>query len=39
MGLDHKGRIAPGCDADLVFLDGDLRVRRTMVAGRVVFQA
>jgi N-acetylglucosamine-6-phosphate deacetylase len=31
---EHKGRIAPGFDADLVILDRDLRVVRTIVAGR-----
>jgi predicted amidohydrolase YtcJ len=29
---DRRGRLSPGCDADLVILDGD-RVRATMVAG------
>jgi predicted amidohydrolase YtcJ len=32
---DRRGRLSPGCDADLVVLDGD-RVRATMVAGRWV---
>ena len=32
---DRRGRLSPGCDADLVILDGD-RVRATMVAGEWV---
>jgi N-acetylglucosamine-6-phosphate deacetylase len=39
LGLEHKGRIAPGCDADLVLLSPDLRVTHTFVAGRLAFQA
>jgi imidazolonepropionase-like amidohydrolase len=43
----HKGRIAPGMDADLVLLDGDpakdptafARVRDTIRAGRVIWGA
>jgi N-acetylglucosamine-6-phosphate deacetylase len=31
------GRLAPGCAADVVVLDGDNRVVVTVVAGRVVF--
>ena len=33
-----KGMIAPGADADLVFLDGSLNVVKTMVAGRIVYE-
>ena len=33
------GRIAPGAPADLVVLGHDLRVRATLVAGRIVFKA
>jgi len=33
LGIDDRGRIAPGLRADLVELDGDLRVRRVMRAG------
>jgi len=35
---DRRGRLSPGCDADLVVLDGD-RVRATMVGGRWVHGA
>jgi N-acetylglucosamine-6-phosphate deacetylase len=35
----HKGSIAVGKDADLVLLDADLRVVRTIVKGRTVFVA
>ena len=39
MGWGTKGTIAPGMDADLVVLDRDLRVRHTIVGGRVVYSA
>jgi N-acetylglucosamine-6-phosphate deacetylase len=40
LGLDHElGRIAPGCFADLVLLDDDLRVLDTWVRGRASSQA
>ncbi len=40
MGMgETRGIIAPGADADLVFLDPQMRVVKTMVAGRVVFSA
>ena len=35
LGLEqHKGRLAPGYDADLVALDADFNVRLTVVGGR-----
>lgn len=38
LGLEaHKGRIAPGYDADLVALTDDLQIARTWVAGEVVY--
>lgn len=36
---DHKGRIAPNYDADLVVLDSNLHVLITMVEGQVCFDA
>ncbi len=38
LGLPHKGRIAPHCDADLVLLTPDLQVHTTFIAGRIVYQ-
>jgi N-acetylglucosamine-6-phosphate deacetylase len=37
MGIENKGVLQPGADADLVFFGRDLRVLQTMVAGRVVY--
>jgi N-acetylglucosamine-6-phosphate deacetylase len=39
LGLARKGRIAAGCDADLVVLDEQLRVRQTWVGGRLVYES
>jgi N-acetylglucosamine-6-phosphate deacetylase len=33
LGLADRGRLAPGCRADLVLLDGELAVRRVIRAG------
>jgi N-acetylglucosamine-6-phosphate deacetylase len=38
LGLEQKGRIAPGCDADLVLLDGGLRVQATLVRGELAYR-
>lgn len=39
LGLaDRKGRIATGCDADVVVLDEEDRPRLTMVGGEVIWQ-
>jgi N-acetylglucosamine-6-phosphate deacetylase len=38
LGLTDRGRLAPGAIADLVFLDADLEVVRTLAAGTVVFE-
>ena len=35
----RKGVIAPGADADLIFLDDQLKVCLTMIGGRVVYRA
>ena len=37
IGLARKGVIAPGMDADLTVLDGELNVRATYVAGQKVY--
>jgi N-acetylglucosamine-6-phosphate deacetylase len=40
LGLgQRKGAIAPGMDADLVLLDGDLMPRLTIADGRIVYRA
>ncbi len=39
LGLEHKGRIAAGQDADLVLLDEAFEVLRTFVAGQPVYRA
>jgi N-acetylglucosamine-6-phosphate deacetylase len=38
LGLEQQGRIAPGCDADLVLLDGALHVQATLVRGEIVYR-
>ena len=38
LGLTDRGRLTPGAIADLVFLDDDLEVVRTLAAGIVVFE-
>jgi N-acetylglucosamine-6-phosphate deacetylase len=38
LGLSRKGRIAPGCDADLVVLDREGSVGLTLVGGEVAFR-
>ena len=38
LGLAHKGRIAPGADADLVVLDRDGSIALTLVRGEVAFR-
>jgi N-acetylglucosamine-6-phosphate deacetylase len=35
----QKGVLAPGADADLVFLNATLEVKKTMILGRIVYDA
>jgi len=39
LGLSHKGRLAPGCDADLILLDENLTVTLTMIKGKIVYRS
>jgi N-acetylglucosamine-6-phosphate deacetylase len=38
VGAKHKGRLEPGCDADIVILENDIRPFATFVGGRLVYQ-
>jgi N-acetylglucosamine-6-phosphate deacetylase len=38
LGLTKKGVLEPGADADIVILDENYRVMKTVVAGRVVYE-
>jgi N-acetylglucosamine-6-phosphate deacetylase len=38
MGLPDKGKLAPGCDADIIVLDGKLQVTQTLVRGEPIYQ-
>ncbi|HZE13734.1 MAG TPA: N-acetylglucosamine-6-phosphate deacetylase [Chthoniobacterales bacterium] len=38
LGLNTKGKLKPGADADLVILSRDLEVRRTLIGGERVFK-
>ncbi len=37
LGLERKGRLSPGCDADITILDSELNVVMTLVGGQVVW--
>ena len=39
LGLNKKGQISPGADADLVAMDNNFTVRWTMVGGQIVYNA
>lgn len=36
MGLEKKGKLEAGCDADLVVFDNDYVVKRVFVAGKEI---
>ncbi len=38
LGLERKGRLAPGMDADIIVLDADLNLCYTILGGKVVYR-
>jgi N-acetylglucosamine-6-phosphate deacetylase len=38
VGAKHKGRLEPGCDADIVILDHEIKTFATFVGGRLVYR-
>jgi N-acetylglucosamine-6-phosphate deacetylase len=38
VGAKHKGRLEPGCDADIVILENGIKPFATFVGGRLVYQ-
>ena len=38
LGLESKGHLRPGADADIVLLDDELSVRACFVRGRLAYQ-
>ena len=38
LGLNAKGKLKPGADADLIILSRELELRRTLIAGERVFK-
>jgi N-acetylglucosamine-6-phosphate deacetylase len=39
LGLERRGTIAPGCDADLVVLSPENKVTHTLVGGTIVYES
>jgi N-acetylglucosamine-6-phosphate deacetylase len=36
LGLPAKGRLAPGCDADIVLFDDNVRISRVFIGGKEI---
>lgn len=39
MGFTDRGELAPGCRADIVIFDDDIKIQRTIVGGETIYSA